>query len=124
MKIRSAFLFGAGSTIEWKSPSTSKLTDLLLDSGFRTIDNKTRITKFIYEALLANGFPKSDVNFETIINVIEELALYYSKYQKEIPHSLYSCFFQPKYELELLNFSVIKNSYSPGFELQIPKGQT
>ncbi|PVD49289.1 hypothetical protein DC498_25790 [Terrimonas sp.] len=123
MKTRSAFLFGAGATIDWKSPSTSDLTKILLDSGFRITDNTTRITKFIYDKLLSNGFNSSDVNFETIINVIEELALYYSKYQKEIPHSLYSCFFEPKFETELFNFSVLKNEYSSRFELQIPKGK-
>jgi hypothetical protein len=123
MKTRSAFLFGAGATIDWKSPTTSDLTKLLLDSGFRVTDNNTRITKFIYNTLLANGFKESDVNFETIINVIEELALHYSKYQKEIPHSLYSCFFKPMYETELFNFSTIENKFSSSFELQIPKGK-
>jgi len=124
MKTRSAFLFGAGATMEWKSPSTSELTKILLESGFRTIDGNTRITKFIYDTLLANGFKDSDVNFETIINVIEELALHYSKYQKDIPHSLYSCFFKPTFEAELFNFTVIDNKYSSRFELQIPKGKT
>jgi hypothetical protein len=47
MKTRTTFLFGAGATIDWKSPSTSDLTKLLLDSGFRIIDNTTRITKFV-----------------------------------------------------------------------------
>jgi hypothetical protein len=101
-KKRTIFLFGAGATLAWNSPSTSELTDLVRTSGFKCADNTTRITEFIYRTLLANGYPSRNVNFETIISVIEDIIIYYSKFDKDLPvESIPSVFLAPRYEKEL-----------------------
>lgn len=124
LKKRKVFLFGAGATLDWKSPKTSELTELVLKSGFKTIDNKTTITEFIYRRLLANGYSSNEINFETLINVIEELIVFYSPFnaEKKVP-SILSCFFHPDCERELLNFSVEGGEIRHGFRLQIPAGK-
>lgn len=121
---RTVFLFGAGATLAWNSPTTSELTDLVRTSGFNCADNTTRITEFIYSTLLANGYPSRNVNFETIISVIEDLIIYYSKFDKDLPaESISSVFLAPRYEKELLNYSIIGGAVKHGYELQIPAGQ-
>jgi hypothetical protein len=53
------------------------------------------------------GFDEGDINFETIINIIEEYIVYYSYYnsKKEIP-SLSKTFFSSRFEEMILNFSI------------------
>lgn len=125
-KKRCVFLFGAGATLQWGSPLTSELTTLILQSGFKIKGNKKTITQFIYDTLLKKGFKNSDVNFETIINVIEELIIYYGRFnygeyfEKNKLPSLVSCFFKPSFEKKLLNFSVRGGEVKHGYELQIP----
>ncbi|HXF41938.1 MAG TPA: hypothetical protein VN687_19635, partial [Blastocatellia bacterium] len=80
---RTVFLFGSGATLAWDSPTTSDLTTLIRETGFKTTDNKTTITEFIYTTLLANGYSTNEVNFETIISVIEELIVYYSQFNAD-----------------------------------------
>lgn len=128
---KSVFLFGAGATFPWGSPSTWDLTELILDSGFfiRTEERK-RITRFIYDILIECGYPKSQVNFETIINVIEELIIYYSNFNYldsnrngKLP-SLMRCFTLPKFEAALLNFGTSdKRKGDHAFTLEIPEGK-
>lgn len=117
------FLFGAGAAIGWGGPTTDKLTELVRNSGFTTTDNQTKITEFIYSELLANGFNNRDVNFETIINVIEELISYYahSEYIRKIP-SLLSVFLTPKFEEKIFNFSLKEGKSGHNYQLEIPKG--
>jgi SIR2-like domain len=129
-KKRIVFLFGAGATLDWGSPLTSELTALILQSGFKITGNKKTITQFIYDTLLANGFKKADVTFETIINVIEELIVYYGSFNygeyfesNKLP-SLVSCFFKPLFEKKLLNFSIEGGEVKHGYKLQIPAGVT
>jgi hypothetical protein len=123
-KKRSVFLFGAGATLAWNSPTTSELTELVRSTGFKCADNVTRITEFIYNTLLANGYTSHDVNFETIISVIEELIVYYSKFDNELPvASISSVFLAPRYEKELLNYSIAGGAAKHGYELEIPAGQ-
>ncbi len=123
MNKRNIFLFGAGATLEWGSPLTSELTTLIRSNGFKTIDNNTTITEFIYQTLLSNGFKESDINFETIINVIEELIVYYSYFngEKKLP-SLLQPFYTPLFEENLFNFSIKGGEIKHGYKLQIPKG--
>lgn len=121
---RTVFLFGAGATLAWNSPSTSELTDLVKTSGFRCADNTTHITDFIYKTLLANGYPSCNVNFETIISVIEDLIIHYSKFARNLPaESISSVFLAPRFEKELLNYSIKGGVVRHGYELQIPAGQ-
>ncbi len=123
-KKRTVFLFGAGATLAWNSPTTSELTDLVRTTGFKCADNTTRITEFIYSTLLANGYPSRNVNFETIISVVEDLIIYYSKFDKDLPvESISKVFLAPRYEKELLNYSVAGGKVMHGYELQIPAGQ-
>jgi hypothetical protein len=123
-KNRTVFLFGAGATLAWNSPTTSELTDLVRTTGFKCADNTTRITEFIYSTLLANGYPSRNVNFETIISVVEELIIYYSKFDDDLPvASISGVFLAPRYEKELLNYSIAGGKVMHGYELQIPPGQ-
>lgn len=121
-KTRTVFLFGAGATLEWNSPTTSELTDLIRQTSFRTTDNATTITDFIYSTLLRSGYAGHTVNFETIISVIEELIIYYSKFDKGLTGpSISSVFLQARHEGELLNYSV-DGTAKHGYQLQIPAG--
>lgn len=76
-KNRSVFLFGAGSAISWGGPPTSELTKLICKSGFKNKEDEY-ITKVIFDWLVKySGLDEWDVNFETIINVIEDIAEYW-----------------------------------------------
>jgi hypothetical protein len=94
-KKRAVFLFGAGATLAWNSPTTSELTELVRTTGFKCADNSTRITEFIYATLIANGYPSRDVNFETIISVVEDLIIHYSKFDTDLPVASISSVFLP-----------------------------
>lgn len=120
---RRIFLFGAGAELEWNAPKTSELTILVLDSGFKMCDNKTTVTRFIYQTLLNNGYTDKDATFETIICVIEELIVYYANFDSNRGiASLYSCFFESKFNDEILNFSIDGGKVKHGYSLEIPKG--
>lgn len=126
-KERTVFLLGAGATMGWKSPTTYNLTQLVRGSGFKTKDDKTTITEYLYQALIDNGYSENEINFETIINLIEELIVYYSYFDvdKETP-SLLNCLFSPKYknfEDEVFNYSIKGGEIKHGYELQIPAGK-
>lgn len=116
------FLFGAGATLAWNSPTTSELTNLIRQSGFKTADNQTFITEFIYARLLENGYTTNDINFETIISVLEELVIHYSQFNahSKTP-SLMSSFLTLRYESELLNYSILGGVPRHGYQLNIPK---
>lgn len=103
-KKRTVILFGAGASIKWGGPTTSCLTDLILRTGFITKSGK-HIAKFIYDQLKESGFEESLINFETIINIIEELSFYYSRFEKfNLNSSLLNVFLNPNFEDEILNF--------------------
>jgi len=123
MSRRVVFLFGAGAALSWNSPKTSELTKLIRESGFKTTDNKTYITEFIFQTLITNGYPEADINFETIINVIEELMVYYSPFNALMnTPSLMRCFSSPYFEDEIFNFSIKGGVIKHGYMLEIPKG--
>ena len=118
---KTVILFGAGACLPWNSPTTSELTDLVRRSGFKTFSN-IYITEFIYQKLLASGYKEADINFETIINVIEEMIVYYSHFNNENKTpSLLNCFFTPIFEDEIFNFSIKGGVEKHGYELDIPK---
>jgi len=120
-KSRVVFLFGAGAVLPWGGPSTGDLTTLVRESGFHIIDNKTTITEYIYQCLIANNYAEGDINFETIINVIEELIVYYSNFSrdKHLP-SLLKCFLSSPFEKEIFNFKVEGGEPKHGYKLQVP----
>jgi len=120
---KSVFLFGSGASVLWNSPSTPELTELVRNSGFKTTDNKLFITEFIFQKLVANGYEEADINFETIINVIEEWIVYYSQFDGEKKtSSLMGCFFTPCFDEEIFNFSIKGGVQKHGYQLDIPKG--
>lgn len=123
-KKRIVFLFGAGATLHWNAPKTSELTDLVRQIGFKCSDNETYITEFIYQKLIANGNNEIEINFETIINVIEELIVYYSYFNNlnKTP-SLLQCFFSVNFEEEIFNFSIKGGEPKHNYTLEIPKGK-
>jgi hypothetical protein len=124
MKKRSVFLFGAGAAISWKGPFTSEITQLIRESGFKTNDG-TRITEFIYQTLISAGYAENDINFETIINVVEELNIFYSNFdysKKRQLKSLMRCFLNPQFTKDIFNFSIDGGIQKHGYMLQIPKG--
>jgi len=81
------------------------------------------ITEFIYQQLLVNGYKKDEVNFETIINVIEELIVYYSEFNsKNQTPSLLAAFLISKFEDKIFNYSIKGGVRTHGYKLNIPKG--
>lgn len=123
MKSRNTFLFGAGAAVCWGGPTTTHLTMLIRNSGFFMKDNKTRITEYIYNELLQHGYESWEANFETIINVVEELIIYHSSFntERQTP-SLFKAFTELKNAENILNFSV-NGARKHGFTLEIPVGK-
>lgn len=117
------FLFGAGGILDWKGPPTPELTKLVRESGFPIKNSTVKITEFIYNRLIENGYTKEEVNFETIINVIEELSIYYSEYNKKAPTPSILRAFLKDDNLEcILNYSIEGEGRKHGYRLQIPSG--
>lgn len=121
-KNRNVILFGAGAVIDWGGPKTLDLTKLIRERGFYTKDGSTRITEFIYQKLLETpGYNENDINFETIINVIEEFIVYYANHglRKKVP-ALMKPFFNINFENEILNYSIIGGETKQFYKLHIP----
>ncbi|MBN2890555.1 MAG: SIR2 family protein [Bacteroidales bacterium] len=121
---REIFLFGAGAVIDWKAPSTPEITKLIRKSGFTLKNSEIKITEFIYQRLRKCGYTDSEVNFETIINIIEELIVYNSEIdtEKRTP-SLLKSFLSENDLCNIYNFSIKGGSRKHGYQLQIPFGQ-
>lgn len=118
---RTILLAGAGAVLAYpKAPSTKDLTELILDSGFFMKGNKIRITKYISEQLKAIQIPEKKVNFETILGVVEEFIIYYSKTDNEAIGSIQSGFFHIINEGDLLNYTIVGNP-EHNFSLNIPE---
>ena len=73
-------LFGAGSVLDWGGPQTGQLTDAIRRVGFTIKGSSQKLTDYIHQTLIQYGYDESEVNFETIINVIEELSIYFSEF--------------------------------------------
>lgn len=124
-KNRITILLGAGAVLDWKAPSTSDLTKLVVESGFPCINDSTKVTKNIYDKLISSGNKPEDISFETIINIIEELIIYYSysDNNRSVP-SLMKIFYDFKFEDLFLNYSICGDGKEKhGFHLEIPIGQ-
>lgn len=124
-KGREVFLYGAGAVIDWDAPKTDDLTKLVRKCGFTLRNSDTRITEFIYQRLIdARYDPESEINFETIINVIEELLVYYSEFnnQKQTP-SLLKVFLNENDLCQIFNYSIEGGKREHIYKLQIPAGK-
>ncbi len=119
------FLFGAGAVIDWGAPPTPKITETIRKSGFKIKGTDKTITEFIYQRFIECGYQDYEINFETIINVIEELVIYHSGFNSETQTpSLLKAFLEERDLSEIYNFSTIGGigELNHGFQLQIPKG--
>lgn len=125
---RNVLLFGAGAMMGWCGPSTHKLTGITRKSGFLTTDNETTITEFIYQQLIKAGHPSADVNFETIINVIEELITHFSLFQSPFEDgkalSISESFLASRFDDIIFNFSVENHPNGQGYDLKLPNGKS
>ncbi len=122
-KKREIFLFGAGAVIDWNAPTTSKITSIIRETGFPLKNSNIKITEFIYQRLIKCGYKVSEINFETIINVIEELIVYYSEFnRKNKTPSLLKAFLTENNLSEILNYSINGGIRKHGYQLQIPYG--
>jgi len=123
MKKRIVILTGAGAVIPWGAPTTSQITQKITDDDeFVTVSGKT-LGKYFYDilTLFFNLDPES-VNFETIINLVEDLYGYYcSKYIRgysEFKSSLPTIFnVKCDIESDILDFGSIYNEYNNTFFL-------
>ncbi len=139
---RNVFLFGAGAVIDWGAPKTlcngdkltflperetgeiknrvCCLTHLIRERGFKTKSGE-RISNKIYETLKHNGFSEHDINFETIINIIDELITYYSNFGNNTKTSLMKCFINASEIMDdILNFEIVGGVSVHGYQLIIP----
>lgn len=125
MKPKSVFLFGAGAARDWNGPSTDEITRAILNDGFYLTDNKTRLTQYIYNELIRNKFPANSINFETIIDVLDEMASFYSDFdRKKINTSALQSFFKNKFTKEtIFNYRDITPEGSSNKKFEIPIGQ-
>ncbi|WP_159523137.1 SIR2 family protein [Sunxiuqinia indica] len=123
-KNREIFLFGAGAVIDWNAPPTSEITKLIRESGFTLKGSNIKITEFIYQRLRKCGYSDSEVNFETIINVIEELIVYNSEFNTEkCTPSLLKSFLSENDLCNIYNYSIRGGKREHGYEIQVTNGQ-
>jgi hypothetical protein len=148
-KKRNVFLFGAGAVIDWGGPKTicdgdkltfltegdsdkignrvCCLTHLIRESGFQC-KSGVRISDKIFQVLCSNYVDENkksnEINFESIINVIEELIAFYSIFNEEAKYSLIACFVESSDIMEdILNFEIEGGIVKHGYKLIIPNQQ-
>lgn len=115
------FLFGAGSILDWGGPLTSELTSHIRNIGYPIKGSDQRLTDYIYQTLIKSGFEESEISFETIISVIEELAIYFSEFNtKTQTPSLLRNFLNDNEFKNILNFSIKDGVRKHGYKLDIP----
>ncbi|MEB2786400.1 SIR2 family protein [Algoriphagus persicinus] len=84
-KNRKVFLLSAGAALDWyNGPTTEKITQKILNVGLKNKKGEW-ITKCIFDKLNKGGEPDyRKVNFETIVNVIEDFISFWSKNESNI----------------------------------------
>lgn len=124
-KKRVVVLCGAGAINPWGGIQTSELTKKVLESSsrFLCMDNTTPILQYIYNILKNNGLHENEINFETLINCVDELIVHYSySNKKEKKQSIHKSIFQVINEDFINNFDV-ESSNGDTFKLIYPKGE-
>ncbi len=108
---KAVFLFGAGAVLDWGAPRTicdrekltcipehgsdeiknrvCCLTHLMTDTGFHGKDGEC-ITNKIFKVLSSKNNTYNSINFETIINVLEDLYAYWATQKNKESSNLYS----------------------------------
>lgn len=110
--------------IDWNGPSTPELTDLIKESGFFIKNSKQTVTDFIYQNLIEKEYLKEELNFEIIINVIEELIIYYSEYNRDLQTpSILRSFIENEQLDKIFDFAIDGGKRNHGYKLQIPEGK-
>lgn len=121
MKKRQVYLLGAGAAMDWyKAPSTASITNHVINSGFKNKEGEY-VTKVIYDWLIGEDqWNKANVNFETIVNVLEDFVQYWSSSQKQRIFGL-SFFIDERDEKwgRVINYE-LKSSHSH-YEIRIPQ---
>lgn len=123
-KKRTVLLLGAGAARTWEGPSTDDVTNLILGTykydELRNTDPK--VVNLIRDFFLRK-FPQNTVkndiviNFEDILNVVEELILYYHQNEKE-DKSILSHFFDLKSDFKKELEEVLKEKENIVKELE------
>lgn len=73
---RVVYLMGAGAAVDWNGPTTQQITDSLLEHGPSNSNGKL-IIKYIYDYFTDGNNDGEKLNFEGIIDVIEQCAQYW-----------------------------------------------
>jgi hypothetical protein len=140
---KAVFLFGAGAVLDWGSPLTicsgthltykkehgtdevknriCCLTHLMTAIGFKSKDEK-RVSQKIFELLISkNQNTNKSINFETIIDFIEEIFNYYASKnnKKSIPNI--SSFIDLKTLVEDLFYFEVSNKTDKTYSINIPE---
>jgi len=137
---KAVFLFGAGAVLDWGGPQTlcwrdaymkipehdtceiynrpCCLTHLLLVTGFKTKSGE-RITQRIFDRLKEKD-PDAYVNFETVLNVIEDLYAYWSARTSKEKTNIYALVDLDETLAELHDFTVTPHRLSHLYALGVP----
>ncbi len=122
-KKKAVFLFGAGAVLDWGAPSTSHLTELIRTSGYKIKGGEVTVTEFLYSKLRENDYSEKEINFETILNAIEELIVYYSSNNSEVKQpSILKCLFDCNFEDKIFDFSIKGGEEKNGYSIEVPSG--
>ncbi|HEY4196087.1 MAG TPA: SIR2 family protein [Mucilaginibacter sp.] len=137
---KAVFLFGAGAVLDWGAPLTlcsgvgytkipehdtgeiynrpCCLTHLMLVTGFKAKTGE-RITQRIFNRLKEED-PNAYVNFETILNVIEDLYAYWSARSSKDKTNIYGLIDIDELLANLHDFTVLSQPGSNSYALEVP----
>lgn len=73
---RTVFLLGAGAAIDWGGPTTNQITDILIKQGPSNAKDEL-IINYIYEYFNNGNIGIDRINFEGLIDIIEQCAQYW-----------------------------------------------
>ncbi|MEJ1240585.1 hypothetical protein WBG78_20745 [Chryseolinea sp. T2] len=123
---KTVVLFGAGAALEWGGPTTSYLTAMTRKVGtlFTGLDGQTA-TELIYQTLLKSGHSAEDINFETLVNAIDELISHYAYFDgKRKTSSISRTLLHSNFGDDFWDFDIYGGEETHGYRLNIPKGTT
>jgi hypothetical protein len=137
---KTVIIFGAGAVMDWGGPLTlcernaytiipehdtgeiynrpCCLTHLMLVTGFKAQTGE-RITQRIFDRLKKND-PDAYVNFETILNVIEDLYAYWSARSSRDNTNIYGIIDIDESLADLHDFTVIRQPNASSYALKLP----